>query len=275
MNSTEIKDKVTNTILDNLDREEKWYKSRSSIQRWSQNKPYTGINQVLLQILKDREEYWSNRRLTFKQVNDLWCSVLKGEKASLVIYYKTLLAEVLEGEETKIKKIPLLKGYYVFNKDQTTLKGEDEKIIHEPQKILDNMKEKPVIKQSHSASYNLLTDEIKMPHKNDFKSLEDYYSTLFHELSHWTGSDTRLARPTIYWVLAQNKEEYAKEELVAEMSASFLSWFSGIDYATRDQSIAYINWRLKATKPNEIFNAISNGWKATEYIMKGKEDLLN
>ena len=60
------------------------------------------------------------------------------------------------------------------------------------------MKEKPVIKQSHSASYNLLTDEIKMPHKNDFKSLEDYYSTLFHELSHWTGSDTRLARPTIY-----------------------------------------------------------------------------
>lgn len=58
------------------------------------------------------------------------------------------------------------------------------------------------------------------------------------------------------------------------MSASFLSALSWIDYNTRDQSIAYINSRLKKTKSNEILNAISNWWKATEYIMKGKENLL-
>jgi len=79
------------------------------------------------------------------------------------------------------------------------------------------------------AYYMPLTDSIHLPPRNSFDSSGEYYSTVFHELTHSTGHENRLNRPTLTEVVPFGSETYSKEELVAEFGAAFLCAHAGIE----------------------------------------------
>jgi len=238
-------------------------------------KPYSGINLLLLGMPQYSSPYW----LTFKQVDKLGGSVNKGEKGSFIVYYtfvnKTDSIVDDDGEQLfNLKSYPVLKYYKVWNWEQTT--GLPEKKLHEfdttyldnCDDLVRNIIDKPVIKTGGKACYQPSTDYIFMPDIKSFLSSEEYYSTLFHELTHWTGHHSRLNREGLKKI-AFGSECYSKEELVAEMGASFLCGVSGISGKVIDNSTAYIQSWLKVIKGDKkfILSAAAQAQKAVDFIL--------
>ncbi|WP_460503682.1 zincin-like metallopeptidase domain-containing protein, partial [Hymenobacter agri] len=127
-----------------------------------------------------------------------------------------------------------------------------------------------VLHKGSEAMYRTSTDTVTMPAASDFHTAEDYYHTLFHELTHSTGHAKRLDRVTLTELAAFGSETYAKEELVAELGASFLSHAAGLDLTrTEPSSASYIaNW-LQALRNDKqlIISAASQGQKAANHIL--------
>lgn len=102
----------------------------------------------------------------------------------------------------------------------------------------------------------------------DFENVHEYYSTLFHEIVHSTGHESRLARDGIVKYNGFGSESYSKEELVAELGASMLCGVCGIDNHTIDNSASYIQSWLRALKNDKklIVTASQQAQKACDYI---------
>jgi len=101
---------------------------------------------------------------------------------------------------------------------------------------------KPAIEfKSGNACYIPSLDEVRMPELNAFKDSESFYSTLFHELGHSTGHPDRLNRPGVSGTIEFGSQVYSREELVAEITASFLCSFAQIENRVIDNSVAYLN----------------------------------
>jgi antirestriction protein ArdC len=124
--------------------------------------------------------------------------------------------------------------------------------------------------------YRPKLDTVNMPERYFFTSEEVFFSTLFHELTHATGHESRLARKT----LLENKgidaegearKTYAEEELVAEMGASFLNAHAGIAETELENSAAYLQGWIDALKTKDakgwIIRAASQAQKAADYIL--------
>lgn len=184
-------------------------------------KPYRGINLILLNTLR----YKQNCFLTFKQVQELGGKVKKGEKSELVVFFKQIEKE---NQETKEKEqIPVLRYYNVFNIEQCEGLPKDKlpevteyqnNPIEACEKIISEMHNKPKIThQGDKAYYSKIGDYINMPKMETFKSSESYYGALFHELVHSTGHHDRLNRKEIVENNRFGSENYAIEELTAEM----------------------------------------------------------
>ncbi len=289
---------VTNQIIEQLEKKvipwKKPWKTQGFIpSNLISKRPYHGIN-IFLLILKDYSRpYW----LTYKQAKENGGHVKKGEKSTEVVYWKMLKVEkteeeikrekAREGKEVeKFKKIPILRYYRVFNVAQTeglTHLIPDEKTkqidfdpIKECEKIVSNYKDRPLIKEDKSGCfYEPLEDYIGMVNPDNFKTAEEYYSTLFHELTHSTGHEKRLDRDLSN--LLRDKADYGQEELTAEMGASFLSNIAGIGEAVIENSSAYIRGWLKSIKqgPKMLVFAASRAQKAVDYILGEKESLHN
>jgi antirestriction protein ArdC len=102
---------------------------------------------------------------------------------------------------------------------------------------------------------------------------EGYYSTLFHELAHSTGHSSRLARPGVTQPIRFASHEYSQEELVAEMAASFLRAFAGIDSEDLvSNSAAYIQGWLCALRKDARMLVIggAQAQKAADWILRKK-----
>jgi len=236
-------------------------------------KPYRGINVWLLSTLN----YPQNCFLSFKQVKELGGTVKKGEKAQEVIFWKWL---EVENKETKEKeKIPMLRYYNVFNVSQC--EGiPQEKLppvvenknnpIETCEKIINEMPKRPDIRNKEQrAYYNKLDDYVNMPRIETFNKSEDYYSTLFHELVHSTGYSERLNRKELIKGKSFRSEDYAIEELTAEMGASYLKSFAGIPIEQLENNAAYIQGWLEKLRNDKKFivHASSQAQKATDYIL--------
>ena len=187
---------------------------------------YRGVNVFLLGSQQYGSPYW----LTFKQAQDLKGHVKKGEHATPVVFWRWLERE--DQEPGKIRKIPILRYYSVFNALQCEL---PDGTVPEPEKkpvpvdpieqcdaVVQAMPQRPEIRHGgDSAFYRPSTDTVTMPPRNRFSWSAEYYSTLFHELAHATGHASRLNRPGITEQAAFGTETYSKEELVAEMTAAW------------------------------------------------------
>lgn len=128
-------------------------------------------------------------------------------------------------------------------------------------------------KVSDSAYYRPSTDTVVIPEIGQFAEIAEYYSTLFHELTHSTGHKTRLNRLTA--TAHFGNEEYSKEELVAEIGAATLVNIAGIETSKSfNNSAAYIEGWSRALRENKkmIVEASSKANKAVNYILGKKEE---
>lgn len=242
-------------------------------------KYYRGVNTWLLGFSDYDSPYW----LTFKQASNLKGKIKKGEKATLVVFFKINKREVEVNGVQQVKKYAMLRYYNVFNLEQCEgIKNPDEgkekeKVkefspIEACEKIVEGFSSKPEIKfLKQQAYYSPRLDYINMPKKDSFKSSEEYYSTLFHELTHSTGHESRLKRQGIMDIQGHffGDQLYSKEELVAEFGASYLCGIAGIENKTIRNSAAYIQSWLTALKNDEkmVVQACGKAQKAADHIL--------
>lgn len=240
---------------------------------------YRGINIVLLWAAAQKKEFKSNEWATYKQWKFQDEAIRKDEKGSLIVYYDTFEKEV-EGE---VKKIPFLKHSIVFNKEQlVSFNPTDKQKVGVRKPLIDRIDSvedfvfKTGVSLDHNgerACYNRLTDKISMPDQGLFidtencSATEGYYSTLLHELTHWTGHPNRINRN-----LGKKfgDKDYAVEELVAELGAAFMCTEFDIARPQHENHAAYIGSWLKTMKENKhaIFAAAGEASKASEYLHK-------
>jgi len=215
--------------------------------------------------------------LTIKQANERGGRIRKGEKSTLVVFWKShaIQTETDDGEITE-KQIPLLRYYLVFNVEQCDglalpkLESRHVDVIAKAEAIVADMPNPPSISHDgvNRAHYIPAHDSIHLPARSSFDSAGELYSTLFHELSHSTGHQSRLNRQTLTEVVPFGSETYSKEELVAEFGSAFLCAHAGIE-TTIDNSASYIQGWLRALKndPKLAIIAASQGQRAASYIM--------
>jgi antirestriction protein ArdC len=241
-------------------------------------KEYRGINLFLLDCQKYSSPFW----LTYKQATDLGGFVRPGEKGSKVVFWKTEKSkdEDRPEDDSDQKNYKFILRYYiVFNLDQCD--GIDEKKIPQTEKkpnfqplsecesILNGMPNKPLIKFEESrAYYRPSEDFVNMPKPEIFDKPEFYYSVLFHEIGHATGHQSRLGRHKQSEMSSFGSENYSKEELVAEMTASFICGKCQIEQETIENSAAYIQSWLKALKNDSkmVVLAAAQAQRAADYI---------
>jgi antirestriction protein ArdC len=234
------------------------------------SKPYRGINVFLLHAMQYASPFW----LTYKQALDLGGNVRRGEKSTPVVFWKKLETEDALLQEKK--SVFVLRFYHVFNlaqvenvKQETPVEPTEEPTPTPADAIFANMPNRPAIKHGFRACcYCPNTDEINMAAVSTFATSADYFSTLYHEMTHSTGHKSRLGR-------LENKRvnfgsgDYSREELVAEMGAAFLCGEAGIFERTVNNSAAYLQGWLKALDSDRslIITAAAQAQKAADYIL--------
>lgn len=234
-------------------------------------RPYSGINSFLLSL----SGYGDPRFYTFNQINALGAKVRKGEHGSMVVFWKPI--KVQDKETGKEKMIPLLKHYTVFNAEQTegivpliTVTDPEFDPLASAEAIVANMPNCPKInhRSQNRAFYRPSTDEITLPLRAQFESAEGYYATLFHELGHSTGYESRIGREGIGTFDHFGSDKYGNEELVAELTSAFLCAAAGIDNRIEDQAAYLDSWmRTIRAEPKILIGAASKAQKAADYII--------
>lgn len=233
---------------------------------------YHGINIPILWEAADRQGYTTQQWLGFGQALELGGHVKKGEKGTHGIIYKPLVVDDEAAEEGK-RTIPMLKTFVVFNLDQ--IEGlehrrpelPDTGAVFEPIQVAEAILHKSrarIVEGGTRAYYRKSEDKIGLPDRFRFKAAEDFYTTALHELTHWTGHDSRLDRT---WGQRFGDQAYAFEELVAEMGSAFLTAKLGLQGEM--QHANYIGGWLKVLTQDEraLIRAASLAQKAFEFIL--------
>jgi antirestriction protein ArdC len=135
--------------------------------------------------------------------------------------------------------------------------------------LVDAMPHRPAIIAGHQrAFYTPATDTLHMPIPACFQSPEAYYATLFHELTHSTGHRSRLHRKTLTDLCLFGSRDYAQEELVAEIGASYLCGVCGIANVMIDNSAAYLQSWMQVLRNDAkmLVHAAAQAQKAADYI---------
>jgi antirestriction protein ArdC len=240
------------------------------------NREYRGINVWILLSSGYASQCW----LTYRQALELGGHIRQGEVGLPVVYWKFGTREIEDGDETIERKSVLCRYYTVFNLEQCEgLKiRPSEPTENQPQaqpidaceRVIAAWMGKPTISHGGDcASYSKTLDCVQMPERTCFKSVEEYYSTLFHELTHSTGHPTRLNRSTLTDFERFGDHNYSREELVAEMGAAFLCGITGIENQTMNNSVAYLaNWLEALTNDSRmVLVAASQAQKASDLIL--------
>jgi antirestriction protein ArdC len=242
-------------------------------------KPYRGVNVVALWASAEAYRYSSGFWATYKQWRELEARVRKGERASLIVFWKELEREV-EDEETgerEHKKTLFARASWVFNADQVDGWTPPAAPARNLVQALDHAEAftaatgADVRHGGDRAYYRRSTDHVQMPVRERFTGsdtstpTEAFYATLLHELTHWTGHESRLDRDLSGRF---GNEAYAMEELVAELGAAFLCADLAIANTPRPDHAAYIaNW-LEVLKRDKraIFTAARKASQAADYL---------
>lgn len=245
---------------------------------WPKNaasgRSYNGVNVILLGMAGYADPRW----LTFKQAKEMGGSVKKGEKGTQIAFWNFVEKEQKDG---KIKKIPFLRTFTVFNVeqceglDEAKLKAEAPKEKSEaenPGTVADEIAERvgaTVRRMGERAGYSPSRDMIVMPACEAFESETAYAATLLHELVHWTGHESRLNRS---FGKRFGDAAYAAEELVAELGAAFLAASLGLE--GKLQHAEYLGHWVEMLKGDKtaIFTAAKEAQKAMEHLLGATEE---
>ncbi len=247
-------------------------------------KPYRGVNVFLLWGTRFSAPFW----LTFKQALELGGNVRKGEKGSQIVFYKQLRSRKMKTDDPPTTtdngkeddRAPFILTYYtVFNVEQCegltipTVESVPALPVDTDEAceaVVGGWAGRPLIRTEEvnegRAYYRPATDSVHLPARFRFIDTAHYYATLFHELVHSTGHESRLART---FGSSFGDELYSKEELVAETGAAFLCAIAGIATKhTEQNTAAYIqNWIRRLEKDNRlIVQAAASAQRAVDLI---------
>lgn len=231
---------------------------------------YRGINRLLLGMSSMGNGFTSPAWATYKQWQEKGVQVQKGSKGTAIVFFKPIGGK--ENAETGAKESGycVIRGYTVFNATQTDLPVPAVSVpdaAFNPVPACESFIAKTGASIAHggdAAFYMPSMDRIQLPQKSAFDSEASYYATAFHELTHWTGSESRLDRNLSGRF---GNPAYAFEELIAEMGAAFVCATHGIQGELRHAG--YIgNWLKACREDNKaIFKAASLAQKAADYLM--------
>lgn len=291
---------VTDRICELLEQGLKpWAKPWSSVNTcaWSGNdgRVYSMLNQMLLadptkkyQTIEDLYVDIRGEWLTYNQAQARGGQVRKGEKGRKVVFFKMLTKDKKDPDE-KDEVFPFLTVYTVFhirqceNIEQKFHLDGDKLYDFTADGMADEVASAYIAREgitfktlkSDRAYYSAKEDLVSLPLPEQFKDNAEYYSTLFHELTHSTGHEKRLNRISNY--AAFGSEEYSTEELVAEIGSASLMATLGIESeSTFTMSAAYIkNW-LKALRNDKkmVVTASSRAEKAVKMILNISDDAV-
>lgn len=276
------------------------YKNILSPQNGASGHQYTGINPILLMIAAYEAQEKANQDLaegkttepfrndprwaTYDQAKDKGWNVKPGEKATTIYFFKPMEVEVKDDQgkpvvdtetgEIKMKTIPMLKSYGVFNMSQMenpppaleATKGHDWGQVLAAENVIKSMGV-PIMEGTDRAYYSPKLDTVTMPPRDSFKTPNDYYSVALHELGHATGAKHRLARDQSGKF---STPEYSYEELVAELTSMYTSLDVGIfSDANVERHASYLDSWIAALENDKklIFKAAKEAERAADWVM--------
>lgn len=243
---------------------------------------YRGINHFVTTVVAMSEGYSSPYWATFKQIADAGGSIANGKgKGVPIMFYKELSDSDSSGDDDT--KRFAVRHSFVFNLDLVTgidLEAAEtqrfahiEADQHAEQVMNDYLKRECIHVTVGKPAYVPAIDTIRMPQRNQFVSQDELYSTAFHELAHSTGHASRLARFKEDQTTLESREEYSKEELVAEITSALLCHGCGVDSeASIKNSAAYLQgWSRFISDEAEAFVwAVGQAYKAKACILAGE-----
>ncbi len=241
---------------------------------------YKGVNSIQLMMQGCSDPRW----MTYNQALDQGAQVRKGEKSTMIQYWKfseeRIKKEngkpVLDEKGNKVKETVKLERpkcfhAYVFNAEQIdglpaiTRKEQTWDAVERAEHILQASGARITHAAGDRAFYRPSTDSITMPERGQFALADNYYATALHELGHWTGHPSRLDRDLSN---PFGSEGYAKEELRAEISSMILGNELGIGHDP-GQHVAYVGSWIKVLQedPLEIFRAAADAEKIQAFVL--------
>ena len=298
-------EKVTQTIIERMEQGDiPWRSHFLNVQNQNaeSHRAYTGFNQLLLSLVAQKKSFSDSRWLTINQMKKMGGTLEENQKPAMVLFWRFWnpdTKEVKDGDQAKPnqevditktaieededeeeKLIPVLRCYNLFNVQQC--KGlnlpplvpnaiSEEATIETAEQILNGVKENIRTKLGTGCYYTPKDDVITMRPKPQATHLEGFYHTFFHEAIHATGHVSRLGR----WNDADisqlfQKDNYSREELTAELGASFLSARAGtMGKVSFDRPAAYIQHYIKFLKedPKAFVVSASRAQKAADMVL--------
>lgn len=243
----------------------------------SNGQPYRGMNVLLLWSSAADRGYAAPIWMTYNQAKELKAHVRAGERSTPVVYAdKITRRDAREDGGEEEREIFFLKGYSAFNVEQIEglpphfyatagPKLDPARRIERAEGFAKNTG--AVVRHGgDGAHYSPASDHVQMPLWESFRDPEAYYSTLLHELAHWTKREGRLGRD--FGRKKFDDEGYAREELVAEIASAFLSADLGLELRVREDHASYLDHWIKVLEEDHraVFAAASHAQRAADYL---------
>ena len=239
-------------------------------------RPYRGINTVCLWAAAESKGYESGEWGTYQQWNQLGAQVRKGEKSTLVVFWK-FAANAAEAEDGETpapgSRLMFTRGYSVFNAAQVDGHTPKAEVAVSTTERIERAETwfgsigADVRHGGNRAYYAPGTDHIQMPPFAAFPEPAPYYSTLAHEHTHWSSRSERCDRQ-----LGKRfgDSAYAAEELIAELGAAFVCSHLGLSTEPREDHAEYIQSWLKVLRTDKraIFTAASKAQQAADFLIE-------
>ena len=230
---------------------------------------YRGVNLLCLWAVAEEKQYKDALWGTYKQWRAVGAQVKRGEKAAHIVFWNQ--REESKGETEESPKW-FARAYQVFNLAQVEgWEPPERELVDEGLRcsVVDAYFQAIPVDLRHGgdrAFYSSKEDFIQLPELVQFLSIDHYYSTLAHELAHWTGAQSRLDRDLSS---KHGSEAYAVEELVAELAAAFITAKLGIESSPREDHAGYIaNWlTVLKSDARAIFSAASKAQEVADYLL--------
>lgn len=254
-----------------------WTMGANSPTSITTDKPYQGINWLILGLARARHGYSCSAWGTFKAWKDQGYIVQKGQKSQRVVRYQINKIDAAKSRTGMDESVPMLKVFWVFNGDQVV--DSNGASFRNPNDCTETVEPAVTIADEMAAAVGAQVSEgnhdlpcyipsqdlINMPNQNQFNDPGAYSATLFHELTHWTGHKQRLNRTMVGGF---RSDSYAFEELIAELGAAMLCAAVGLDNHPRIDHAKYLNSWVRGLRdqPEALFKAAGKASKAAQYL---------
>lgn len=244
--------------------------------------PYRGCNVLWLFMVSQMRGFSSPYFLTFNQCRDYGGNVKRGERSTPILFCQPFQKDETAEDGKKGKGTGwMARAYHVFNVEQCDRLGDrfaepptatlspEEKVSH-AETYFDNLGA-TIDRTGNAAYYMKLSDKVVIPPFETFHTADGFYSTLAHECHHWAGSVHRLGR---FAATDSTREEYAREELVAELGACMTMAQLGFEHTSNSDHAAYLECWLKALRadPKYLFQVASKAQASCDHLNSYQPD---